>query len=127
MSTTPPPPPPPWQSTGQPYAYQPPPQTSGTAITSLVLGIVGIIFCPLVASIPAIVLGRSAMKEIDASEGRIGGRGLAQGGFITGIIGTVLGTVATLAVLAVFLIGGVIIHDHSSCTAQTSDGTFTTC
>jgi hypothetical protein len=43
-----------------------------------------------VASPFALVIGRNAMKEIDASQGTLGGRGMAQAGFILGIIGTVI-------------------------------------
>ncbi len=35
-------------------------------------------------------LGRNAVKEIQASQGRMGGEGSARAGMITGIIGTVL-------------------------------------
>jgi hypothetical protein len=55
---------------------------------ALVLGIIGIVACQVVSPI-ALVIGRNAMKEIDASQGSLGGRGMAQAGFILGIIGTV--------------------------------------
>ena len=35
-------------------------------------------------------MGKRALREIDASNGGLGGRGVAQGGRILGIIGTVL-------------------------------------
>ena len=66
---------------------------------SLILGILGILLCSVVAPF-ALVIGRRAVKEIDASGGTLGGRGMAQAGFILGIIGTVL--------LALIVIGGVI-------------------
>ena len=59
------------------------------AVVALVLAIIGVVTCQ-VASPFALVLGRNAMKDIDASEGRLGGRGMAQAGFILGIIGTVI-------------------------------------
>lgn len=64
------------------------PNASG-AVASLVLGILGIIFCPLCAPI-AWMLGRTAEREIDAAGGALGGRGLATAGKIIGIVGTVL-------------------------------------
>jgi hypothetical protein len=77
---------------GQPGYYPPPPPpTPGRATTALVLGIAGLLLCPLVLSIPAIFLGRSAVKEIDASQGTLGGRSSATAGFVLGIIGTVWG------------------------------------
>src|SRR5689334_11609335 len=82
----PPPPPPPYQQPGysqpgypqpgygapgygQPVYYEPP--AHGSATTALVLGILGLVFCPLVLSIPAWIIGRKAMREIDASGGQL--------------------------------------------------------
>ncbi len=56
----------------------------------------------------ALFLGRSSMKRIDASEGRLAGRGLAQAGFIMGIVGTVL------FVLSVLVIGGFLVAMFST-------------
>jgi hypothetical protein len=52
-----------------------------------VLGILGVVLCPLCGPV-AWVLGRKAEQEVDASGGRIGGRGLGTAGKILGIIGT---------------------------------------
>jgi hypothetical protein len=109
---TPPPPPPYGQPQygqpqyGQPgYGYQPPPPTSSRATTALVLGLCGFFVCPLVLSIPAWIVGRGAMREIDASNGQLGGRGQAQAGYILGIVGTVLSILAIIAVIVIFAIG----------------------
>jgi hypothetical protein len=59
-------------------------ETSGLAIASLVLGIVWIFG---LSSIVAIVLGLRAMRAIDASDGAVGGRGLAIAGIAIGIAG----------------------------------------
>jgi hypothetical protein len=56
--------------------------------------------CSVVAPF-ALVIGRGAVKDIDASGGRLGGRGMAQAGFILGVIGTVI--------LALVLIGGIVL------------------
>ncbi|WP_051217800.1 DUF4190 domain-containing protein [Nocardioides insulae] len=75
---------------GQPY-YAQPAQTSGVAITALVLGLVSIVVgCGLFLGIPAMIVGRRATRQIDESQGRLTGRGLAQAGFWTGLAGTVL-------------------------------------
>ena len=69
-----------------------PQKTNGKAIWSLVLGIVGLVglvCCGFLAGIPAIILGNMAKKEIDAGQGT--GRGMAQAGFILGVIAVVLG------------------------------------
>ena len=79
----PPPPPPPPQP--QPYPYQqhqtyvPPPRTNGTAIASLVLGLIGLGFI-------GIFLGYSARREIDRSNGTQTGSGLATAGIILGYL-----------------------------------------
>ena len=79
----------------------PPQQSSnGKATAALILGIVGILFCPLILSIPAIILGYSARKEIDASQGRQTNRGLATAGIITGWIGVVYGLLLIALVVA---------------------------
>jgi hypothetical protein len=97
--------------TPQPYApgYQPayagglPDHQSAT--TAMVLGIVslvGIAVCggiTLVLSPFAWAIGGKAVREIDASGGRLGGRDRAQAGRVMGIIGTVL-LVLGLALLA---------------------------
>ena len=48
------------------------------------------------------VMGRRALRDIRASRGVIGGEGLAQGGFWTGLIGTVWTALVTVFVLVVF-------------------------
>jgi hypothetical protein len=62
------------------------------AITSLVTGIAGLLFCTLfVLSIAAIATGVIGRRQIAASGGTQKGDGLAKAGFILGIIGVVLG------------------------------------
>jgi len=74
----------------QPGGDQPmPPQDHPRATTSLVLGILGIVICGICAPF-AWKFGKQAVTEIDASGGRMGGRGQAQAGYILGIIGTIL-------------------------------------
>lgn len=66
-------------------------RTSGLAITSMTLGILGLpfSFCTIgVCSIMAIVFGAVAMKDIARSRGLITGRGMAISGLVMGIIGT---------------------------------------
>ena len=77
-------------------------ETNTRAIVALVLGIGGLIVLPVVLSIPAIVVGNRARREIDASGGRQGGRGLAVAGIVCGWIGVAL---ALLGLLAIVLLG----------------------
>ncbi len=109
-SAPPPPPPPPGDGSGGygapppggGYGAPPPPggyAPSGTntkSVWALVLGIVGLLCCGFFAGIPAIILGRSAQGEIDASGGIQGGRGLATAGFVLGIIACVLGVIGII-------------------------------
>ncbi|WP_148575096.1 DUF4190 domain-containing protein [Nocardioides caldifontis] len=90
-----------------PPVYTPPPSppSSGRATTSLVLGIASLVLCGLFTGIPAIILGIKARREIRESDGRVGGDGLALGGIITGVIGTLVWLVVYFFVIAVVWLG----------------------
>jgi hypothetical protein len=94
MSMPPPPPPPgPPPAYGQPPGYGPPRTiNNGLAITSLVLGLVGIFFFVLFAVIPiaAIIFGLVARGQIKASNGTQRGDGMAIAGIVLGAIETVI-------------------------------------
>jgi putative exporter of polyketide antibiotics len=92
MSYTPPPPPPAGDMAGG-YAA---PKTNSKAIWSLVLGILGLVCCGFFTGIPALILGNMAKKEIDTSGGAQSGRGMAQAGFILGIIAIVFGLIGVV-------------------------------
>ncbi len=81
-------------------AAPPIPKTSPQAVWSLVLGILSTTCLWLLGSIPAILLGRAAIKKIDASGGTLTGRGLAVAGIITGSVGILLGFITVGSVLA---------------------------
>ena len=66
------------------------------AIWSLVLGILGIVCCGFFTGIPALILGKQAQSEIDASGGQQTGRGMATAGFILGIISIVWGIIGVI-------------------------------
>lgn len=97
----------PYGPAGYPQApgFQAPPANSGMAIGSLATGCVslllGVLSCCLVfAAVPAflgggtaLVLGVVSMKQIDQSQGRTGGKGLAIGGMITGGVAVLVGLV----------------------------------
>jgi Domain of unknown function (DUF4190) len=88
----------------QPYYQQPyyqqygPPPDHPQATTALILGIIGMVLCQLLGPF-AFVIGRKALREIDASGGTLGGRGNAQVGYVLGIVSMVL--LAVYAVIAV--------------------------
>lgn len=78
-----------------PSAPPQPPKTSGLAISSLVLGVLG---CTAPVGL---VLGFVALKKIKASQGRLGGHGLALAGVI--VSGCVLALVFLAAIPAALL------------------------
>lgn len=91
------------QQPQDPYSQPGPPQYAPDhpqATTALVLGIVGIVVCGGLLSPVAWWIGKKAVNEIEASQGRLGGRGAAQAGYILGIVGTCL-----LAVYVLFFAG----------------------
>ncbi|MFH1550828.1 MAG: DUF4190 domain-containing protein [Planctomycetota bacterium] len=114
---TPPPPagyrpPPPGYPQGYPpppYAYKPP--TSGLAIASMVVGIVGVwtMFLGVILGPIALVLASKARKVI--STGHQSGEGFATAGKVTGIISIILGAVVIIAYVLMFtLLFGIMTH-----------------
>lgn len=92
-------PPPGYQPT--PYGFpQPPPHPE--ANSAMVLGIVGLCLSVMCGGIGVFVApfglfkGKRVMAEIDANPSAYSGRGNAQAGFITGLIGTILGALLLL-------------------------------
>lgn len=69
---------------------------SPLAIASFVSGLLGLPTCSL-GSIPAVILGHMALRQIALSRGALGGRGLALAGLITGYA-TIGITILTLMV-----------------------------
>ena len=57
-----------------------PPKTSGLAIASLVMGILG--FCTGITSVVGLILGTMALLKISNSQGKLGGKGLAIAGLV---------------------------------------------
>ena len=72
-----------------PYGYGAAALPHPQSTTALVLGIVGVTFCPF-AGIGALVLGNRARREIDAQPQRYSGRGPATAGWVLGIISIVV-------------------------------------
>ena len=108
----------------QPYSpapygggYHQPPNHKD-AVPSLVLGILSLVLCGFVTGIPAMILGRRAKREIQASGGALGGEGMATAGFVTGLISTVIAGAAFVLVVLVFIFGGVLSNTfEETCTS----------
>jgi hypothetical protein len=62
------------------------------------------VICGIFTGIPAVILGAQAVREIDASGGQLGGRGLATTGRILGIINVALTILAALVVLVALVL-----------------------
>lgn len=87
--------------THQPMNGTPPPvanvqpKTSGLAVTSLVLGILGLVLLlgciGVLIAIPAVICGHIAQSRIKRSAGLLSGSGMALAGLITGYISIALG------------------------------------
>ena len=105
--------PPSWQQPAQQGGWQQAPdgswvqtggsQSSGKSTAALVMGILGLVLCPLICSVLALVFGYQARRDIDASGGRLGGRGNATAGIVLGWIG-----IAIMVVLLVLIVIGVL-------------------
>lgn len=81
----------------QAYAYQQPnpygayaapmaPKTSGMAIASLVLSLLGLVILPFIGPILGVIFGHMALGEIKRSNGTVEGQGLAMAGLIIGYV-----------------------------------------
>ena len=92
------------------YGYPGSAGTDGYATASLVCSIIALpaVFCygvPAIAlGLVGFFLGRSSLKRIRASGGFKAGQGIATAGWIIGIIAAVLGTLALIFVIWLFVI-----------------------
>ncbi|MCW2854752.1 MAG: hypothetical protein JWR52_367 [Marmoricola sp.] len=119
QAPAPPPPPPPWGQApptygqvpptyGQPMPgyYPQPTDTNGKATAALVLGIVGIFpglfLCGPLVAIAAIIVGFIAKKDVDVSQGRVGGRSQAKAGIVLGFVGVGLFVLGVIGLVILF-------------------------
>ena len=93
-----------------PQSYQPVLPSSTMAIVSLIAGIAGFSFLPLVGSIVAIVTGYAARKETRAVPPTASGDGMATAGIVMGWIQVGLAAVGIccFAFYFLFIAGAVI-------------------
>lgn len=73
--------------------------------TILVMGILGIVFCPILAPV-AWVMGNTALREIDAAPGRYSNRGVVQAGRLCGMIYSILLVVMVLGAFVLIALAG---------------------
>ncbi|MBL9146830.1 MAG: DUF4190 domain-containing protein [Verrucomicrobiaceae bacterium] len=93
-------PPPPHRQPGNFYASIPAGHygPAGSAIASLVLGILSVVFCCL-TGVPAIICGHLARGKIRRSGGAFSGHGMATAGLVLGYVTTVISLLYGIAVL----------------------------
>lgn len=99
--------PPPYPGTQPPYPFAAPTSHS-QATVALVLGILGMLSCPVLSPI-AWVIGHSAERDIDARPDVVwGNRDHAKIGKITGMVGTLVYGLIALFVIGVWIVAFVI-------------------
>ena len=86
--------------------------TSSNAIVALILAIISWAVCPVVAAIVALVFASMAGKEIQASEGRIAGRGLVTAARIVAWIN--IGVTAATLQIGLLVVVIIAIASYSS-------------
>jgi hypothetical protein len=79
-------------------------RTDGQAVAALIFGIVGLVVCPLIPSIVAVILGSQARARI-ASNPDLDGDGLAKAGVILGWVGIGLSALGVVFVVLAFALG----------------------
>lgn len=89
---------------GHPRAAVQTRRTEGTAIAALILGILGLVGCPLIPSIAAVILGNQARAKI-RSDPTLDGDGMARAGMILGWIGIGLAGLAILGMIIALIAG----------------------
>ncbi len=83
-----------------------PAQTSGSAVASLIFGILAWVFLPLIGAIVAVILGHIARGEIRrAPRGAIEGDGLAIAGLVLGYVQLAFCVLVLLVIVVAIAIG----------------------
>jgi hypothetical protein len=86
--------------------------TSSNAVVALILAVVSWAVCPVIAAIVALVFASMAAKEIQASEGRMGGRGLVTAARIVAWIN--IGVMAATLVIGLLVVVIIAIASYST-------------
>ena len=93
--------------------YQPPPPDHPQTTTILILGICGLVLCQVLGPF-AWSMGNHALREIDASNGQVGGRDTVNVGRILGMIATIILIISVVVLIFVFVIAGIGIYSSSA-------------
>jgi hypothetical protein len=71
------------------------------AVASFVLGVVGMTVLPFLGSVLAVVFGHVALRQVHASQGKQGGKGLAIAGLIMGYLVIIPGVIFFIVFVAI--------------------------
>ena len=83
-------------------------RTSGTAITSMILGIFSVVFCwapffiGVIPGVLAIIFGGVAMGQT-GRDPALGGRGMAIAGLVCGIVGVVIFVILVIVAISLYI------------------------
>lgn len=93
--------------TGQPVSGGAAPASSNStkSVVALILGILSLTCCGFLSGIPAIIIGRSELKQIEEKKIPESNRTMAKVGMILGIVGSVLSCLGTLVYVALIALG----------------------
>src|SRR5438105_3444553 len=75
-------------------------RVSSKALVSLLLGLSSV---SLITGVPAVLMGLAGIREINQSDGRLAGRGMAIAGMLLGAFATVVLVVCILAMILVHM------------------------
>ena len=82
-----------------------PPERSGLAVASMVVGILSWLIFPFIGAIIAIVTGHMARREIRESDGALTGSGMATAGLVLGYVQIVLIVSSICVIVGLALLG----------------------
>jgi hypothetical protein len=85
------------------YAGPMPPSTNGLAIASLICSIASFVVLPFVGGVLGVVLGHVALSQINQSEGREEGRGMAIAGLIIGYANLALSLIVIVLIIVAII------------------------
>ena len=104
---------------GGAYARASGPAPSGMAIASMVLGIMGVLGAAILTSVPAIICGHIARRQIRKSKGLEQGKGIALTGLILGYaLPVVLAILAAIVIYFLMFILGEVAEGVSDATGD---------
>ncbi|MEM6914991.1 MAG: DUF4190 domain-containing protein [Verrucomicrobiota bacterium] len=82
-----------------------PPSLDGLALSSMIFGILGLVSCLLILSIPAVICGHMGLKKANAEPGHPSNKAFSITGIVTGYLGICLLALIVLYFVLIAVIG----------------------